>query len=236
MKLHPEWAVYESQLHSAPNEKDRNRAFLNSDAGTRLREDVQTSESSLAARDGYQIPIRIYQRAKSNDPSTALVIFYHSGGFTNGSLETEDLTCRHLALGGPVTVISVAYRLSPEYLYPIPMNDGWDAFVHILNNAAQYLAGQTNAARVVLSGTSSGGQLAAIVSQKASRWFADQQSIPKRPILTFAGVILRNPVTVCGMKRDYIPPQFQDCHRSWAPELETSLLERSEMGANHGIS
>lgn len=71
------------------NEKDKNQRFLCSSAGSRLVDGVYERESTIPARDGYQIPVRVYGRHGTERPQ-GLVVFYHPGGLTEGGLETED--------------------------------------------------------------------------------------------------------------------------------------------------
>lgn len=91
MELHPEWTAYLQQNKNLSHDdaEERNIDFLSTQPGQRLRLEVETTDSTVPARDGYRIAIRIY-RALQTTCSNALVIFYHSGGFTGGSLETED--------------------------------------------------------------------------------------------------------------------------------------------------
>jgi acetyl esterase/lipase len=46
-------------------------------------------DTTVPARDGYLIPIRIYA-PKEYQSSDRITIFYHSGGFVEGSVDTED--------------------------------------------------------------------------------------------------------------------------------------------------
>jgi acetyl esterase/lipase len=138
-----------------------------------------------------------------------------------------------MALRGPSTVISVDYRLSPAHQYPIPINDGWDAFEYIVTNLPTLLPKHGASVRVVISGTSSGGQIAAIVSQKARDWMRDPTKTTAAAGVTISGVLLRAPVTVRGTDAALIPPCFRDLHQSWTEELETKL-NRQGMAENHG--
>lgn len=141
-----------------------------------------------------------------------------------------------MALGGPITVISVGYRLSPAFLYPIPINDGWDAFQSIIEGLPSLVPTATQRANLVISGTSSGGQIAGIVSQRAPYWLHTLGTTPAAARVTLSGVLLRAPVTVRGTDPASIPPQFRDMHKSWSADLETVVLSRLNMRSNHGSS
>lgn len=145
------------------------------------------------------------------------------------------VSCRKMALSGPLTVVSVEYRLSPEYVYPIPINDGWDAFKYIVSHLSDVVPNPTRPVNLVICGTSSGGQLAAIVSQKTRDWLNGPTNAAVNQSVKITGVLLRAPVTVRGVDLETIPPRFQDLHRSWSSEGETRRLRRENMKQNHGM-
>src|SRR3954451_14636052 len=63
------------------------------------------------------IPARLY--APHAAPARApLCVYYHGGGWVQGSVETHDPGCRLLAHLAGVRVLSVDYRLAPEAPYP----------------------------------------------------------------------------------------------------------------------
>lgn len=140
-----------------------------------------------------------------------------------------------MALNTPVTVISVEYRLSPANQYPIPMHDGIDAFQYIARNIEQFITQSTDSVKVVVSGTSSGGHLAAIVSQNARSWFQlpENERLAKQAHLS--GVLLRAPVTVNAMDDGaLIPSKYREIHQSWRMQYDEADLNRMSMTYNHG--
>ena len=58
-------------------------------------------------------------------------------------------------------VVSVDYRLAPEYKFPIPVQDSYAALQWVKENAASI---NGNASTIVVGGDSAGGNLAAVVS------------------------------------------------------------------------
>jgi acetyl esterase/lipase len=51
---------------------------------------------------------------------------FHGGGFCLGNLENETEFCRRWAdLGG--VAVNVDYRLAPEFSFPTPVYDAYDA-------------------------------------------------------------------------------------------------------------
>src|ERR1700731_986107 len=67
------------------------------------------------------VPVRIYHPA----PAEALpvIVFYHGGGGTAGSVEVYDPICRKMAAATGHIVVSVEYRLAPEDPYPAGVTD-----------------------------------------------------------------------------------------------------------------
>lgn len=142
-----------------------------------------------------------------------------------------------MALNAPVTVVSVEYRLSPAYKYPIPMSDGIDAFQYIASNVQQFVAQAIEPVKLVLSGTSSGGHLAAIISQNARSWFQMPQNEKLASQVQLSGVLLRAPVTVNAIDSgSLVPPMYKALHQSWMMQYEGADLDRLSMTYNHGRS
>lgn len=108
-----------------------------------------------------QIPVRVYQPAGAG-PFGALV-YYHGGGWVIGDLDTCDSVCREIATLANLVVVSVDYRMAPEAPYPAAVDDSYDAVRWV---AEQQTALNLNG-KIGVAGESAGGNLAAVVSQKA---------------------------------------------------------------------
>lgn len=89
--LHPEWSAFLAlNPTTSHDENGRNEQFLSSPENHALASQVSSFDTTVPARDNHPIPIRIYT-PRDHSPET-IVIFYHSGGFVVGSLDTEDST------------------------------------------------------------------------------------------------------------------------------------------------
>lgn len=108
-----------------------------------------------------RLPIRLY-RPRSEGVLPAIV-YYHGGGWVVGNIEVVDRPCRTLANLSGCIVVSVEYRLSPETKYPGPLDDCWVALEWLRKNGKQ-LGIDSN--RIIVSGDSAGGNLAAVVALK----------------------------------------------------------------------
>ncbi|WP_144107813.1 alpha/beta hydrolase [Paraburkholderia sp. BCC1886] len=114
----------------------------------------------VPTRDGATIRARLYQPVEPDwtEPSAALV-YFHGGGYTVGSVDTHDALCRMFARDGECAVLSVDYRLAPEYRFPTAVEDAFDALRWLHGHAAEY---GIDAARLAVGGDSAGGTLAAV--------------------------------------------------------------------------
>jgi acetyl esterase len=101
--------------------------------------------------------LRVYRPVK-NEKLPALV-FFHGGGWTIGDIDTHDVLCRELAIGARCVVVSVDYRLAPEYPFPAAVDDCLAATRYVADNAAKL-----NIGGIAVGGDSAGGNLAATVS------------------------------------------------------------------------
>src|SRR5262245_12283295 len=113
------------------------------------------------------IPARHYSPADASggdSGSVPLLVFYHGGGQVIGSLETHDDLCRKICRDGALHVLSVDYRLAPEHKAPAGADDAFASFLWAREHAADLGA---DADRVAVGGDSAGGNLAALVAQRA---------------------------------------------------------------------
>jgi acetyl esterase len=111
---------------------------------------------------GRSIAVRVYRAdGLGTDSAAPTVLFFHSGGLVLGNLDTDHARCVELARGAGCQVISVDYRLAPEHPFPAAFNDCLDLTKAVFADPTGYRA---DPARLVLSGSSAGGGLAAAVA------------------------------------------------------------------------
>jgi len=119
----------------------------------------KVEDRMIPVEEGTTIPVRIYT-PEGNGPFPVFV-YYHGGGWVIGNLETADASCRMLANRTGNLVISVDYRLAPEYKFPIPAEDSYAALEWVHENASSFNGDPT---QIVVGGDSAGGNLSAVVS------------------------------------------------------------------------
>jgi acetyl esterase len=89
-----------------------------------------------------------------------MLLWFHGGGWTLGSVDIDDVVCRCLAVQGQVVVLNVDYRLAPENPFPAALNDGRRVLKWARQNATRWDA---DATRVAVGGQSAGGNLATAI-------------------------------------------------------------------------
>lgn len=97
-------------------------------------------------------------RPKKAGKYPALVLIF-GGGWRSGSKEAQIPMAQQIAAKGYVTA-AIEYRLSPEALYPAAVYDIKAAIRYLRTNAGKY---DINPDKIAISGSSAGGQLAALV-------------------------------------------------------------------------
>ncbi|WP_285397234.1 alpha/beta hydrolase [Lysinibacillus sp. fls2-241-R2A-57] len=117
----------------------------------------------ISVRDGAQINVRIYKPVL--DKKLPVIVYYHGGGWVFGNLDSTDASCQLLAKKAQAIVVSVDYRPAPEYPFPTPLYDAYDALKWVYENI-QHFGGDT--ANLTVAGDSAGGNLATVVAYLAA--------------------------------------------------------------------
>ncbi|AYG68947.1 MULTISPECIES: alpha/beta hydrolase [unclassified Rhizobium] len=118
-----------------------------------LPEGMETRDEFVAGA----IPVRRYRPA--NIRTATNLLYLHGGGFVVGSLESHHAICAEIADHAGAELVSVDYRLAPEYRWPAQTDDCFSVLRQLLAEKKS----------VVLIGDSAGGNLAAglVVRAKA---------------------------------------------------------------------
>ncbi len=122
--------------------------------------EIEQREIRLAAKQS--VRVRIYRGAPA--PSPAL-LYFHSGAFVLGNLDTDHRQCVEFARRGRCTVVSAEYRLAPEHPFPAAADDAL-AILRWAVDAAVEVGLDT--AALAVGGSSAGASLAARLAQCAA--------------------------------------------------------------------
>ena len=115
----------------------------------------------IPVRDGHCVPARLYAPSAEKLP---VLLYFHGGGFTIGSIDTHDGLCRQLSHLAGCAVVSVDYRLAPEHQFPVAAHDAWDTLQWLAGHAAEL---GLDARHLAVGGDSAGGTLAAMCALMA---------------------------------------------------------------------
>jgi len=126
------------------------------------QEDCARVEDIKIPVDGGDIPARIY--APRTDGPLPVMVHFHGGGWVYLNLDTHDGYCRVIANRTNCAVVAVEYRKAPEYPFPTPADDCYEALCWVSDNASSL--GLDNS-RIGVIGDSAGGNLAAATALTA---------------------------------------------------------------------
>jgi acetyl esterase len=107
------------------------------------------------------VAIRTYTPEQHLGEAIPGLVFFHGGGYVTGSVAMFDNDCVRLADSVGIVVVSVDYRLAPEYPFPAGLEDCYAAVRWTAENADEL---GLDPARLGVGGESAGGGLAAAVS------------------------------------------------------------------------
>jgi len=172
-----------------------NRILLVRQAGSLMRyaKDKQ-EDADLEIEDTLieNILVRIARPLNSNANLPAIV-FFHGGAFYMGSVDTHNSITSALAREANVVVISVDYRLAPEYPFPAGLDDCYTVAKYVLEHGdSKKLRIDRN--RVALAGDSAGGNFAAVIAMRFATHpvgkHSPQLQILIYPVLQFFDMML----------------------------------------------
>ncbi len=109
---------------------------------------------SIPGRDGNAIPLRII----APDTPRGIYLHIHGGGWVLGGSDMQDPMLERIADNTGLAVISVEYRLAPEYPYPAGPDDCETAAIWLARNAKAEFG--TDA--LTIGGEFAGGHLSAV--------------------------------------------------------------------------
>ena len=123
--------------------------------------EMRRSELHKVAVDGGKIDVQLLV---PTDTVTGVIVYFHGGGWVIGKIDEFEALGRQLAERTGQAVALVDYRLAPEHRYPTAVEDSWAALAWV-DAEMESLVGRR--VPLTVAGDSAGGNIAAIVSQRA---------------------------------------------------------------------
>jgi versiconal hemiacetal acetate esterase len=160
------------------------------------------------------IKTRIYTPQAYVSGSSPIGLYIHGGGWAMGDLETDDSTCRAISKDAGVVLVSVDYRLAPQYKYPTGLDDCVTAFKWTLENATS-LGGIPG--RVFIAGASAGG---------GSTFAVALRVVDEGNGGSLAGLVSQVP---CVIHPDVVPQNLRSKYTSYHEHEENTVNTKSAM-------
>ncbi|MCJ1476708.1 hypothetical protein MMC13_005376 [Lambiella insularis] len=179
---------------------------------------VKEAWSSIPMHDGFQNKCKVFQPANPPPEGSPLVVLLHGGGFAVGSPDQYTALCRALVEIFGAVCIAPSYRLVPEHAFPTSAIDAWDTLQFLAANAEATYGANLDRGFVV-GGASSGGNLAAVVTQLAK----DRGLCPP-----LTGQYLSIPLI---MWEETVPSKYRSIYHSLEQNAEAPIHPTSSLKA-----
>ena len=152
----PEVEALNDELRKRP---PLSRQFRRGPAGiheVRQNQDQQLAERVDAPGPDRVLDVGVPVRVFESERPAAVYVSMHGGGWVSGSAAMDDVDSARIAKACNVTVLSVDYRLVPEVLWTVVLQDCLEAVRYAVVDGSRELGTDT----VVVGGTSAGATLA----------------------------------------------------------------------------
>ncbi len=127
--------------------------------------------------------LRLYTPIAQAESARPVLVYFHGGGWTFGSINSCSRFCGELAAKAGISVLAVDYGLAPEAPFPKGLNDCIDAIRFAMQHAEKW----GSASHLVSAGgDSAGGNLAIAAALSMLR----SDTIPLRSLVLFYPVTL----------------------------------------------
>ncbi|OCH90771.1 hypothetical protein OBBRIDRAFT_776376 [Obba rivulosa] len=133
------------------------------------------ADSEYEMRD-YEVPVQgcksTIRSIKPVDKDAANVTFpllywIHFGGWVLGSIEIEDYFLRMICVKLKISIVSLEYRLAPEYKFPVQNDDCYTGLKWAVENASLLSADLSKG--FIVGGASAGAHLSAVMTHRAKQ-------------------------------------------------------------------
>lgn len=148
-------------LHEGTPEQAREMGPLLTEMQGPGPEMARVEDTTLATADGSSFDVRTFV---PTDSPVGVIVYYHGGGWVIGDITQYDNLGRQLAERTNSVVVIPNYRKAPEHRYPAAVDDAWQTLLWTDENIER-IAGKR--LPLIVAGDSSGGNLSAIMTQRA---------------------------------------------------------------------
>jgi acetyl esterase/lipase len=174
---------------------------------------IKRTTIKIPVRDGSEIPAILYQPETAPKAGSPLVVLYHGGGFCVGTPEMEEPVALDAVRRSGAVALSIDYRMAPEFPWPVPTQDSWDALKWAASNASSLGADPSKG--FIIGGTSAGAIISCVLSHQAR-----DEGLPS----PLTGVWLNVPLVVM---QDVVPEKYRKIHTSATQNTAAPILDKA---------
>lgn len=127
----------------------------------KVTENVTIKNVFITHENNAQLRLRLYIPKKQK--SDAVLLYFHGGGYVFGLPEQVEKQMLRIVSDTGFPIVSVDYRLAPEHPFPAALQDAYAALQWLNNEGVKMLS--VDPKKVIVSGGSAGGNLAAALTQ-----------------------------------------------------------------------
>ncbi|PRP88974.1 hypothetical protein PROFUN_02252 [Planoprotostelium fungivorum] len=153
---------------------------------------------------------------KLNKLSDNLIVHFHGGGFVSQTAASHGLYLRQWARDTGVPIVSVNYRLAPDYPFPVALQECFYSYVWALENCHKL---GSSAKKVIVVGDSAGGNFAAAVTIRA---ITERIRIPDSLIMCYPALYMLyvpSPSRILSIVDSLLPQEaLQNCFDAYLPK------------------
>ncbi|WP_051637069.1 alpha/beta hydrolase [Rhodococcus sp. UNC363MFTsu5.1] len=166
--------------------------------------------------DGPAGPLRLrFYTPRGLTITSPALVYLHGGGWVYGDLDSHDAVCRFLAERAGIRVVAVDYRLAPEAPFPAAVRDVEAAYSFVTANATGLGIDQD---RIAVGGDSAGGNLAAVLAQRATHGELGAPPVFQLLIYPATDVAVKRPSRRTFATGFFLTERFMDlCEASYVP-------------------
>jgi acetyl esterase/lipase len=151
----PLYQLTPQEARMKPSVKDAVNSLLDKNRIAPPMANVSLSKRMIPTFDGSSIEIAVYTPKNATGPMP-VIVYYHGGGWVIANSDVYEASTVALAQNTGSVVVSVNYRLAPEFKFPTAHEDSYAAYVWVRNN----MSAINGNGKIALAGESAGGNMA----------------------------------------------------------------------------